>query len=62
MALIEPDSMPGSSPSTRGQLGNLRGIIAILGLIPVYAGTTQFALLDKMQDRAHPRLRGDNNF
>ena len=51
-------SITGSSPLTRGGPGKrgVRGYVA--GLIPAYAGRTEYARGADYQSRAHPRLRG----
>ena len=48
----------GSSPLTRGKLGNHASERAEAGLIPAHAGKTLLAVIVPVPFRAHPRSRG----
>ena len=50
----------GSSPHTRGALRPSESILAILGIIPAYAGSTRCAVLSIKAPRDHPRIRGEH--
>ena len=50
----------GSSPLTRGKLEGGDHLRPIRGLIPAHAGKTFQAELEMVQERAHPRSRGEN--
>ena len=52
--------MKGSSPLTRGKLGQVRGCQAHQRLIPAHAGKTCPLLLAWTSRGAHPRSRGEN--
>ena len=50
----------GSSPLTRGKLGNNLASALPSGLIPAHAGKTRTLLHQSRAPRAHPRSRGEN--
>ena len=50
----------GSSPLTRGKLGDSGIFISWTGLIPAHAGKTPDRNRPARHDRAHPRSRGEN--
>ena len=50
----------GSSPLTRGKLGQRQLGNGVPGLIPAHAGKTDFADLVHQLTQAHPRSRGEN--
>ena len=50
----------GSSPLTRGKLGELHDAAEEVGLIPAHAGKTLFDKTHVTSRRAHPRSRGEN--
>ena len=50
----------GSSPLTRGKLGNLEDAALDCGLIPAHAGKTSASARRWSASRAHPRSRGEN--
>ena len=50
----------GSSPLTRGKLGDLEDVHARVRLIPAHAGKTRGTLRTLCERRAHPRSRGEN--
>ncbi len=50
----------GSSPSTRGAPEEDERGLKVTGLIPVYAGSTDFRGLGDTPTAAHPRLRGEH--
>ena len=50
----------GSSPLTRGKPGGPVDLEGVEGLIPAHAGKTFQAELEMIQERAHPRSRGEN--
>ena len=50
----------GSSPPTRGALGECDGVPGQGGLIPAYAGSTAIRSLGGASGWAHPRLRGEH--
>ena len=50
----------GSSPLTRGKPGDRHGAGRRRRLIPAHAGKTFQAELEMIQERAHPRSRGEN--
>ena len=52
--------LPGSSPLTRGKLGNNLASALPSGLIPAHAGKTRTLLHQSRAPRAHPRSRGEN--
>jgi len=54
-------TQPGSSPQVRGPLGCLSPFRGHLGLIPVGAGTTEFAVHVHDAPPAHPRRCGDHS-
>ena len=54
-------SAQGSSPLTRGKRGAARLAPWGRGLIPAHAGKTFHAELEMIQERAHPRSRGENS-
>ena len=51
----------GSSPLTRGKLGNLLGAVATVRLIPAHAGKTPLLGPIRTAPTAHPRSRGENS-
>ena len=51
----------GSSPHTRGALDPRRRCIAILRIIPAYAGSTALEDRDDALHRDHPRIRGEHS-
>ena len=55
-----PPETAGSSPLTRGKLGQVRGRQAHQRLIPAHAGKTGCRRSAREQPRAHPRSRGEN--
>ena len=55
-----PSHSPGSSPLTRGKLGEEAVLRAGGGLIPAHAGKTSTPSLAATRTRAHPRSRGEN--
>ena len=50
----------GSSPLTRGKLGNEIGVVQASGLIPAHAGKTRRSSRSWWARTAHPRSRGEN--
>ena len=50
----------GSSPLTRGKLARLLKVSPSTRLIPAHAGKTGHALPPIVNDKAHPRSRGEN--
>ena len=50
----------GSSPLTRGKLGQCDAIPRLQGLIPAHAGKTQGGCGRAPRSGAHPRSRGEN--
>ena len=50
----------GSSPLTRGKLGNLAGVQGAQRLIPAHAGKTSPSSPNRSRGAAHPRSRGEN--
>ena len=50
----------GSSPLTRGKPADRAGRLAVGGLIPAHAGKTFNRELSRVDGRAHPRSRGEN--
>ena len=52
--------MRGSSPLTRGKLGQRQQVCHGQGLIPAHAGKTIFGFPRSSSPRAHPRSRGEN--
>ena len=54
-------SIRGSSPLTRGKRLPTIGAVGLSGLIPAHAGKTFQAELEMIQERAHPRSRGENS-
>ena len=59
-ATIDPNSLTGSSPLTRGKLEARRTPVRDLGLIPTHAGKTGPTPMRAKPSRAHPRSRGEN--
>ena len=55
-----PVNAEGSSPLTRGKLGDLEDIHARVRLIPAHAGKTSSTRSVRGFRRAHPRSRGEN--
>ena len=53
--------LQGSSPLTRGKPEVVAALISVIGLIPAHAGKTFQAELEMIQERAHPRSRGEND-
>ena len=53
-------AVAGSSPLTRGKRFRVRSKQSFEGLIPAHAGKTFQAELEMIQERAHPRSRGEN--
>ena len=49
----------GSSPLTRGVPGIVIHDFPVIGIIPAYAGSTYFRIIDFVNRRDHPRLRGE---
>ena len=54
------ETMPGSSPLTRGKQAALETVGARRGLIPAHAGKTSKSGASVRPRRAHPRSRGEN--
>ena len=52
--------LTGSSPLTRGKLGELAGRVQAEGLIPAHAGKTLAGPPRRQGREAHPRSRGEN--
>ena len=50
----------GSSPRGRGKLFTKVPVPAIMGLIPAWAGKTDWRTFESMRRRAHPRVGGEN--
>ena len=59
-SLVELLRVMGSSPLTRGKHVIRKCVNIWHGLIPAHAGKTFQAELEMIQDRAHPRSRGEN--
>ena len=57
-----PSMVTGSSPLTRGGPNLIAISFATGGLIPAYAGRTYFDCDFRRVHRAHPRLRGADQF
>ena len=53
---------PGSSPHTRGAHGGLLVLAGGAGIIPAYAGSTNFDRLLYYDTEDHPRIRGEHFF
>ena len=53
-------SASGSSPLTRGKLGQLVPVLGGQRLIPAHAGKTSHGTGGRLHHRAHPRSRGEN--
>ena len=51
----------GSSPLTRGKLGEATALTVADGLIPAHAGKTLAVSPPRSCSRAHPRSRGENH-
>ena len=58
--LIEYGDFPGSSPLTRGKLGESETVEVLFGLIPAHAGKTHWPTRELVYSGAHPRSRGEN--
>ena len=56
----DPISPLGSSPLTRGKLGNLVPVLRLERLIPAHAGKTCSGRASRRTGAAHPRSRGEN--
>ena len=54
------DGDDGSSPHTRGALGELRVAHADVGIIPAYAGSTRADMSVSGRGEDHPRIRGEH--
>ena len=51
----------GSSPHTRDKCGCWNGFNSRRGIIPAYAGQIRTAILPRIHEGDHPRIRGTNN-
>ena len=51
----------GSSPHTRGAQACFAGRPSTTGIIPAYAGSTNYAREVTMLDGDHPRIRGEHD-
>ena len=54
------DSLPGSSPHTRGALVLWVFCGVYARIIPAYAGSTRIAYADEPYAEDHPRIRGEH--
>ena len=54
-------SIAGSSPHTRGALGAARAAAGVAGIIPAYAGSTDWISPGRRRCRDHPRIRGEHD-
>ena len=50
----------GSSPHARGALAGATDVDRTVGIIPACAGSTFRHFMGKVQDRDHPRMRGEH--
>ena len=57
---MSADGTAGSSPLTRGKLGQRDLVDPEAGLIPAHAGKTSLHYTSRPVYRAHPRSRGEN--
>ena len=60
-ALASVKGTAGSSPLTRGKLGDIKPDYRDVGLIPAHAGKTSVSPLIFWSPWAHPRSRGENS-